>query len=86
MNPIEPHGHTDFAELRRLQETLAQRVRLESLQLQPESAAGVDAAECRSCGFVFTKRDRLATPGKCPICRCESISEPFFTIRKERDS
>lgn len=44
MNPIEPHGHTDFAELRRLQETLAQRVRLESLQLQPESAAGVDAA------------------------------------------
>jgi transcriptional regulator len=38
-------------------------------------------AECRSCGFVFTKRDRLTTPGKCPICRCETIFEPLFAIR-----
>ena len=44
MRPIEFHGHLDFKELRRLQETLAQRVRLEPLQRQPETAAGVDAA------------------------------------------
>jgi transcriptional regulator len=48
----------------------------------------VTPAECRSCGFVFTKRDRLAPPGRCPLCRCETIFEPLFTIRarKERDA
>ena len=39
-------------------------------------------AECRSCGFVFSKRDRLTPPGKCPICRCETIFEPLFAIRE----
>ena len=48
----------------------------------------VTPAECRSCGFVFTKRDRLAPPGKCPICRSETIFEPLFAIRpgKEHDA
>ena len=48
----------------------------------------VTPAECRSCGFVFAKRDRLTPPGKCPICRCETIFEPLFAIRqrKERNS
>lgn len=45
----------------------------------------VTPAECRSCGFVFTKRDRLATPGKCPICRCETIFEPLFAIRPRKE-
>jgi len=44
MRQIEPHGHPDFRELRRLQETVAQCVRLEPLQREPETAAGVDAA------------------------------------------
>ena len=44
MHPIEPHGHPDYTELRRLQETLARRVCLQPLQRQPETAAGVDAA------------------------------------------
>lgn len=49
---------------------------------------GVTPAECRTCGFVFSKRDRLAPPGKCPICRSETIFEPLFTIRsaKVRDT
>jgi hypothetical protein len=38
-------------------------------------------AECRSCGFVFVKRDRLTPPGKCPVCIHETIFEPLFTIR-----
>lgn len=38
-------------------------------------------AECRACGFVFSKRERLTPPGKCPLCRCETILEPLFTIR-----
>jgi len=48
----------------------------------------VTPAECRSCGFVFSKRDRLTPPGKCPLCRCETIFEPLFAIRtgEERES
>ena len=37
---------------------------------------------CRGCGFVFAKRDRLTSPGKCPVCRHEAISEPRFAIRQ----
>ncbi|HEY7745427.1 MAG TPA: transcriptional regulator [Desulfuromonadales bacterium] len=38
-------------------------------------------AECRKCGFVFGKRERLQRPGRCPVCRQQSISEPLFAIR-----
>jgi predicted Zn-ribbon and HTH transcriptional regulator len=41
----------------------------------------VNPAECRKCGFVFIKRDRLKRPGKCPVCRSEAIAGPWFTIR-----
>ena len=37
-------------------------------------------AECRHCGFVFRKRDRLSKPGRCPVCRHTSVSEPLFGI------
>lgn len=40
----------------------------------------VTPAECKECGFVFRKRDRLKKPGKCPVCHSESITEPMFTI------
>ena len=39
-------------------------------------------AECKKCGFVFTKRDRLKKPGRCPVCRGESIQEPLFFLRR----
>jgi transcriptional regulator len=39
-------------------------------------------AACRACGFAFRKRDRLTSPGKCPVCRGESIADPSFAIRK----
>lgn len=37
-------------------------------------------AECRSCGFVFRKRERFKAPGRCPVCKGESISDPTFRI------
>ena len=37
-------------------------------------------AECKKCGFVFSKRDKLTRPGKCPVCKGESIREPHFSI------
>lgn len=41
----------------------------------------VTPAECRKCGFVFRKRDRLKKPGKCPVCNSELIQEPLFSIK-----
>lgn len=37
-------------------------------------------AECKKCGFVFAKREKLKRPGKCPVCKGESIREPLFAI------
>jgi deoxyribonuclease V len=44
MRPIKTEEPPDYPELRRLQEVLSRQVRLEPLQRQPETAAGVDAA------------------------------------------
>ena len=38
-------------------------------------------ALCKKCGFTFRKRERLARPGKCPLCRNEQIAEPLYCIR-----
>ena len=40
----------------------------------------VEPAGCRKCSFVFAKRERLDRPGRCPVCKGESISEPSFGI------
>lgn len=40
----------------------------------------ITPAVCRKCNFVFRKRDRLKKPGKCPVCRSESIQEPLFSV------
>ncbi len=41
----------------------------------------VTPAECKKCGFVFQKRKKLKRPGRCPVCRGETIKEPLFEIR-----
>jgi len=38
----------------------------------------IEPAECRSCGFVFSKRERIKGPGKCPACRGSSIHDPLY--------
>ena len=43
----------------------------------------VVCASCRHCGFVFTKRDRLTKPGKCPSCRSIHIQAPLFHIERQ---
>jgi predicted Zn-ribbon and HTH transcriptional regulator len=42
----------------------------------------VEPACCEKCGFTFRKRERLNKPGKCPLCRSESIIDPLFTVVK----
>lgn len=53
-----------------------------SLKFRRQGSAGlrVVPAECRKCGFVFKKRERLTKPGRCPVCRGTSILEPLFSI------
>ena len=63
-----------YEHLKHIQKTLNKRER--NLIITP--------AECKKCGFVFRKRDRLKKPGRCPVCRGELISEPLFSIRKLR--
>ncbi|HET6516213.1 MAG TPA: hypothetical protein VFG09_13715 [Thermodesulfovibrionales bacterium] len=46
----------------------------------------VTPAGCKRCGFAFTKREKLKKPGKCPVCRSESIDDPLFSIRKTGDA
>jgi len=40
----------------------------------------VTPAERNGCGFIFRKRERPTRPGRCPLCRGESISEPLFAV------
>lgn len=44
----------------------------ENLQLEPSI--------CKSCGFIFKKREKIKKPSKCPLCKKESITEPLFYI------
>lgn len=41
----------------------------------------ITPAECRKCGFKFSKRERLKKPGRCPVCRGETIIDPLFSIQ-----
>jgi hypothetical protein len=41
----------------------------------------MEPARCRSCGFVFHKRERFSKPGHCPACRRSFIDELCFMIR-----
>lgn len=36
---------------------------------------------CRTCNFTFRKREKFTKPGRCPVCKSESIAEPLFAIR-----
>lgn len=40
-------------------------------------------AACKKCGFVFVKRTRIERPGRCPLCRGESLTEPLFEVQPE---
>jgi predicted Zn-ribbon and HTH transcriptional regulator len=43
----------------------------------------VEPAECKRCGFVFRKREKLKKPGRCPVCKGESVREPLFAIENK---
>jgi predicted Zn-ribbon and HTH transcriptional regulator len=56
---------------------------LEHIQLTMNKSSHtfvVTPAVCKKCGFVFRKRERLNKPGRCPVCRGESMQEPLFFV------
>jgi len=40
----------------------------------------IKPAECKNCGFKFSKRARFTKPGKCPVCKEQFIRGPLFSI------
>ncbi len=40
----------------------------------------IEPARCLACDFVFKKREKLTTPGRCPVCGSERISNLRFQI------
>ncbi|MBI5199301.1 MAG: transcriptional regulator [Nitrospirae bacterium] len=44
----------------------------------------IEPSVCRKCGFIFKDRKRLRSPGRCPLCKNEAITEPRFWIENKR--
>jgi len=42
----------------------------------------IESARCEQCNFIFKKRGKLTTPGKCPICKGRLIRPILFRIVK----
>jgi predicted GNAT family N-acyltransferase/predicted Zn-ribbon and HTH transcriptional regulator len=47
--------------------------------LRPERLR-VTPARCTACDMVFSKRDRLTRPSRCPRCKSERITDPEFWV------
>ena len=45
----------------------------------------VDPARCLECGFTFRDRApaRFGSPGRCPRCKSERISQPRLSVRPQ---
>ncbi len=75
-----PLGLREISQLFKIRE----REALDHLQHIAKSAHprkfSMDPAQCKRCGFIFKKRDRLSAPSRCPICRSESITPPRYQI------
>ena len=40
----------------------------------------IEPARCLGCGYEFSDRKRLTTPGRCPSCDSERIEPPVFAL------
>jgi predicted Zn-ribbon and HTH transcriptional regulator len=41
----------------------------------------IEPARCMACGFVFTSRNRVTRPGRCPECKNQRIENPRFRVK-----
>ncbi len=42
-------------------------------------------ALCRQCGYEFSQRSRLDSPGRCPRCRQELVEGPWFSLKSAKN-
>jgi hypothetical protein len=63
-----------------IREALGHLEHIEKSLRKREARLIVVPSVCNKCGFVFAKRERLKKPGRCPVCRGETISEPRYAI------
>jgi hypothetical protein len=63
-------------------ETYAHLEHIQKTMNKKDHHLAVTPAQCRKCGFIFKKRQRLKKPGKCPACRSELIQGQLFSIRE----
>ena len=40
----------------------------------------VTPAQCLGCGYLFESRNRFTSPGRCPRCKEEHITDPKYRI------
>lgn len=53
--------------------------------LRNEASIIMEPARCLDCGFVFKKRTRFTTPGRCPVCRSEAITPVVYGMSADRE-
>lgn len=49
-------------------------------QMQRTGILNISPARCCGCGYIFSKRNRLKKPGKCPRCKGTYIEQPLFSV------
>jgi predicted Zn-ribbon and HTH transcriptional regulator len=42
--------------------------------------AHIEPACCQDCGFKF-KKEKILRPGRCPLCKSTSVTEPIISIK-----
>lgn len=51
--------------------------------LRPPKRLIIEPPVCNGCGYVFLKRRRFTSPGRCPECRHEGIHPGAFRIESD---
>ena len=64
--------HADAKDILIDLENIAQTVKPGKLVMEPSN--------CKSCGFIFKKREKHKRPSRCPECKAEKITEPVFSV------
>lgn len=44
----------------------------------------IEPSVCRKCGYKFKDRKKFRSPGRCPVCKNEAITEPRFWIENKK--
>ena len=43
----------------------------------------ITPAHCKSCGFVFKERKKVAKPSRCPACKATRVEPAAYSIKEK---